>query len=135
MLAYPTFRKRLATGLVALVCCAALSPAASAMIPDSGGGSKPGDSASSFERHYLAVTGDGRGMHAALVARHTTLFHEPIAAPTTPEASAPLATPATGNGFDWSDASVGMGIGMGVTVLLAAAVALGRRRPSAALPA
>jgi hypothetical protein len=131
MLNGTTYRKRLVTGLAALACCAALAPAATAVIPDSGGGSK----VSTYEQHvygvgatlsdYMAAQGQPQGVGPATVAKNTGAFDEPVGQPS---ASQPTSIIVANGGFDWSDAAVGIGIGLGAAALLAAAVGLGRRR-------
>jgi hypothetical protein len=74
MLIRPTSPKRLVSGLAAFACCVALVPAASAAIPDSGGGSQPLAS-SSYAEHVYGV---GATLADSLAAQGTGQAPAPV---------------------------------------------------------
>ena len=158
MLIRPTSPKRLVSGLAAFACCVALVPAASAAIPDSGGGSQPVAS-SSYAEHvygvgatlsdYLAAQGTGQATEPvtdayqqaladfraadgalAVTGRVTDARHGALARDNhAVRPVTPVAVVST-TSFDWSDAAVGIGIGLGAAALaVASAFGFTRRRP------
>jgi hypothetical protein len=109
--------RRLAAAAAALVCCAGLAPAASAMIPD------PGPAGSAIVQPPARTPPEADV--AGTIARPAPAYgieaqHAPAGTIASPIAAEP--------GFDWADAGTGIALGALAGTLLGAALVMGRGR-------
>jgi hypothetical protein len=136
-----TYRRTFASLALALACCAAIVPAASAMIPDRHHGTTqegpaeavrpinpgaytndwPGSSDFGYYTHDVGATASD-----VVAAADDGLVSRPAPADNVADQPTPVSAP--NSGFDWSDAGIGIAIGIFAAMLLGGLLLLGRRR-------